>query len=113
MGTAAFVHGIVTEEGIALEDAKSRNDFSKGSIPKAIIRMAVPITLAELVNVLYNLVDRMYIGHMKGEGAMALTGLGICMPVIMLVTAFSRLCGEGGAPFCSIERGREIGRAHV
>lgn len=85
---------------------EKQNDFSQGSIPKAILGMAGPITVAQLVNILYNLVDRMYIGHLPGTGAMALSGLGICMPVIMLVSAFSRLCGDGGAPFCSIERGR-------
>ena len=83
-----------------------QNDFSKGSVGAAVFRMAVPITLAQLVNVAYNLVDRMYIGRIPGAGALALTGLGLCLPVISLVTAFSRLCGAGGAPLCSIERGR-------
>lgn len=85
---------------------EKKNDFSQGSIPKAILNMAGPITVAQLVNILYNIVDRMYIGHLPGTGAMALTGLGICMPIIALVSAFSRLCGDGGAPYCSIERGR-------
>ncbi len=92
------------------EDASSagdlQNDFSKGSVGRAIFRMAVPITLAQLVNVAYNLVDRMYIGRIPQAGALALTGLGLCLPVISLITAFSRLCGSGGAPLCSIERGR-------
>ena len=86
--------------------AEQKNDFSKGSVPGAILRMALPITAAQILNILYNLVDRMYIGHIPGSGAMALTGLGLCLPVISLVTAFSRLCGMGGAPLCSIERGR-------
>ena len=85
---------------------EQKNDFSKGSVPGAILRMALPITAAQILNILYNLVDRMYIGHIPGSGAMALTGLGLCLPVISLVTAFSRLCGMGGAPLCSIERGR-------
>lgn len=90
-----------------MEDVKKqKNDFSQGSIPKAILGMAGPITVAQLVNILYNIVDRMYIGHLPGAGADALTALGICMPIIVLVSAFARLFGEGGAPYCSIERGR-------
>lgn len=68
--------------------------------------MAVPITLAQLINILYNIVDRMYIGHIDGAGALALTGLGLCLPVISIVMAFSRLAGMGGSPLCSIERGK-------
>ena len=81
-------------------------DFSQGSIVKSILKMGIPITLAQLVNVAYNLVDRMYIGRIPAAGALALTGLGLCLPIISVVTAFSRLCGAGGAPLCSIERGR-------
>lgn len=86
--------------------AERRNDFSQGSVARAIMQLAVPITAAQLINILYNLVDRMYIGHIPGSGALALTGLGLCMPVISLVAAFTRLCSTGGAPLCSIERGR-------
>ena len=90
----------------------SQNDFSQGSVTGAIFRMAIPITLAQLVNVAYNLVDRMYIGRIPAAGALALTGLGLCLPVISIVTAFSRLCGAGGAPLVSIERGkRNLDRA--
>lgn len=64
------------------------------------------MTLAQLINILYNVVDRMYIGHIPGAGAMALTGLGLCLPVISIVSAFSRLSGMGGSPLFSIERGR-------
>ena len=83
----------------------AKNDFSKGSVPLAIMRMAVPITVAQLVNVAYNLVDRMFIGHLEGVGTDALTGLGICMPMIFIITAFANLCGMGGSPLCSIARG--------
>ncbi len=82
------------------------NDFSTGSVWKTIVRMAVPITLAQLINILYNIVDRMYIGHIDGAGALALTGLGLCLPLISIVMAFARLSGMGGGPLCSIERGR-------
>ena len=68
--------------------------------------MSIPITLAQLINILYNIVDRMYIGHIPGAGALALTGLGLCLPVISIVMAFARLSGMGGGPLCSIERGK-------
>jgi putative MATE family efflux protein len=84
----------------------ARNDFSKGSIVKNIISMAIPLTLAQLVNVLYNIVDRIYISMIPDIGFTALTGLGICLPAISIVAAFANLFGMGGAPLCSIERGR-------
>ncbi len=70
-----------------------------------VLRMGIPTCLAQIVNLLYNLVDRVYIGHIPGTGALALTGLGVCLPVISLVTAFTNLCGQGGAPLVSIARG--------
>ena len=82
-----------------------KNDFSKGPMWQVILKMAIPMMLAQLVNVLYNVVDRMYIGHIEGVGAMALTGLGLSMPVISLITAFANLCGNGGGPLCAIARG--------
>ena len=68
--------------------------------------MAVPMTLAQLVNLLYNVVDRIYIGQMPETGTAALTGLGITFPILTLISAFSNLFGMGGAPLCSIARGR-------
>lgn len=85
---------------------QGKNDFTKGSMSRTILGMAIPMTLAQLVSVLYNVVDRMYIGHIPGVGSMALTGLGLCMPVIAIITAFTSLVSKGGAPLCSIERGR-------
>ena len=82
-----------------------KNDFSKGPMWQVILKMSIPMMMAQLVNVLYNVVDRMYIGHIEGVGAMALTGLGLSMPVISLITAFANLCGSGGGPLCSIARG--------
>lgn len=84
-----------------------KNDFSKGSVVKNIMSMAVPMTVAQLVNVLYNIVDRIYIARMPGDAFMALTGIGICLPVISIVMSFANLFGMGGAPLCSIERGRK------
>ena len=83
-----------------------QNDFSKGSIVKNIINLAVPMTLAQLINVLYNVVDRIYIGRSPGAGSLPLTGVGLCLPILSMVTAFANLFGMGGAPLCSIERGR-------
>lgn len=83
----------------------SKNDFSKGSIISNILRLSVPMTLAQLVNVLYNIVDRIYIGRMGSEPSLQLTGLGVCLPVITIVTAFANLIGMGGAPLFSIKRG--------
>lgn len=86
--------------------ADVRNDFSKGSIPKAIMNLALPMTMAQLVNVLYSVVDRIYLGRIPDTGHLALTGLGITMPVITILNAFANLCGMGGAPLCSIHRGK-------
>ncbi len=85
---------------------KQKNDFSKGSISKTIFQLAVPMTLAQLINILYNIVDRMYIGRIPGAGSLALTGVGLTLPIITFVIAFANLYGMGGAPLCSIERGK-------
>jgi len=91
---------------MAQENVKNKNDFTKGPMWKAVVKMAVPLMLAQLVTTMYNVVDRMYIGHMDGAGSMALTGLGLAMPLIGLINAFSALFGSGGGPLCSIARGR-------
>ena len=82
-----------------------RNDFSQGSIPRNIMDLAVPMTAAQLVNVLYSVVDRIYLGHLPGSDSLALTGLGITMPIVSILMGFANLCGTGGAPLCSISRG--------
>ena len=86
--------------------AERQNDFSQGSIPRNIMSLAVPMTAAQLVNVLYSVVDRIYLGHLPGEDSLALTGLGVTMPVISILMGFANLCGTGGAPLCSMSRGR-------
>ena len=83
------------------------NDFSQGSVKRNILRLAGPMTLAQLINLLYNIIDRMYIGHLPENATLALTGLGLTFPILMLVTAFSNLFGMGGAPLFSIARGRQ------
>ncbi len=76
------------------------------SIPKLMLRMAVPSVVAQLVNLLYNIVDRIYIGHIDGVGATALTGVGLCLPLIMFMNAFAMLVSSGGAPRASIAMGQ-------
>ena len=86
---------------------KHNNDFL-GTEPLGPLlrRLALPTVAAQLINMLYNIVDRMYIGHIPNTGAMALTGLGVCMPIIMIVSAFAALISVGGAPRASISMGR-------
>ena len=89
-----------------MEQKQRKNDFSKGSIVGNIMKLALPMTLAQLINVLYNIVDRIYIGMIPENATLSLTGLGLCLPIISIVIAFANLFGMGGAPLCSIERGR-------
>ena len=84
---------------------KDKNDFSQGSVVKNIMSLAVPMTLAQLINVLYNIVDRIYIGRIPQDSTLSLTGIGLSLPIITMVIAFANLFGMGGAPLCSIERG--------
>ena len=86
--------------------AEQKNDFSKGSVVGNILKLSLPMTLAQLINVMYNIVDRIYIGMIPENATLALTGLGLCLPIISIVTAFANLFGMGGAPLCSIERGK-------
>jgi putative MATE family efflux protein len=70
------------------------------------MEVALPMTVAQVLNLMYSIVDRIYIGRIPGASAMALTGVGLCLPVITFIAAFSRLFGSGGAPLCSMARGR-------
>lgn len=85
---------------------KVENNFAIGSVSKHIINLAVPMIVAQLINVLYNVVDRIYIGRIPGEATLAMGGLGLCLPLISIINAFANLFGMGGAPLCSIARGR-------
>lgn len=76
-------------------------------VGKLLLKLSVPTVVAQLINMLYNIVDRIYIGHMPGDGSLALTGVGVCMPIIMLVSAFAALVGAGGAPRASIAMGQK------
>ena len=84
-----------------------KNDLANDKIGVLLFRLALPSITAQLVNMLYNIVDRMYIGHIEGIGATALTGVGVTFPIIMIISAFSALIGMGGAPRVSICMGRK------
>lgn len=86
--------------------ATQNRDMGSGSIPKLLAQLALPAVVAQVVNLLYNIVDRIYIGHMPEVGASALTGVGLFTPILMLITAFAMLCGSGGAPRAAIAMGR-------
>lgn len=89
-----------------MQASEARNDFSRGSVVGNVLSLAVPMTLAQLINVLYNIVDRIYIGRIPEHATLSLTGLGLCLPIISIVIAFANLYGTGGSSLCSIERGR-------
>ena len=88
-----------------MRKAKRENDLGRDPIGRLLLRLAVPTVTAQLVNALYNIVDRMYIGHIEGVGDLALTGLGVCFPVIMFVSALSALVGMGGGSRAVVRMG--------
>lgn len=87
---------------------QSKDNAFLGTEPvgRLLLRLSVPTVAAQLINMLYNIVDRIYIGHMPGSGNLALTGVGVCMPIILFVSAFAALIGAGGAPRASIFMGQ-------
>lgn len=88
-------------------NATAEKDLGSGSIGKLLFQLALPAIIAQIINVLYNMVDRMYIGHIPDIGATALTGMGITMPVITAISAFAALVSMGGAPLASIKMGQK------
>lgn len=83
------------------------NDFlGTEPVGKLLLKLALPTVAAQLINMLYNIVDRIYIGHIPKVGSLALTGVGVCMPIIMIVSAFAALVSTGGAPRASIAMGK-------
>lgn len=90
------------------QNASAEGNAFLGAEPvgRLLARLAVPTVAAQMINMLYNIVDRIYIGHIPDEGALALTGLGVCLPLIMIVSAFAALVSSGGAPRASIFMGR-------
>ena len=89
-----------------MRQSTDKSDFTQGSIPQNIVRMAVPMTAALLINALYSIVDRIYLGHIPGAGSYALTGIGLAFPIITIITAFQNLFGNGGAPLFAMARGK-------
>ena len=83
------------------------NLMATGSIPSLLAKLAIPAVVAQIINLLYNIVDRIYIGHIPEIGADALTGVGLFMPILMLINAFAMLCGAGGAPRAAIALGQK------
>ena len=83
----------------------SQNDFSRGKIWRIILRQAIPLTVAQAVQVLYNVVDRIYLGHLPGASGLALTGVGLIFPIVALITAFCSLFSTGGMPLSAMARG--------
>ena len=85
----------------------NKNFLATEPIGKLLLKLSIPTVIAQLINMLYNIVDRIYIGHIPGEGSLALTGVGVCMPIIMIVSAFAALVSSGGAPRASIYMGKQ------
>lgn len=95
----------MTERMFKMNDDKSF--LGTEPIGKLLMKLALPTVAAQIINMLYNIVDRIYIGHIPGDGALALTGVGVCMPIIMIVSAFAALVGNGGAPRATIYMGKK------
>ena len=85
----------------------NKNFLGTEPVGKLLLKLSIPTVIAQLINMLYNIVDRIYIGHIPVEGSMALTGVGVCMPIIMIVSAFAALVSSGGAPRASIYMGKQ------
>ena len=86
---------------------QDNNFLAEKPIGRLLLQLALPTVAAQIINMLYNIVDRIYIGHIPEVGTLALTGVGVCMPLIMLVSAFAALVGNGGAPRASIFMGQK------
>ncbi len=84
----------------------ANQDMGSGSIPKLMMNLAIPAVVAQLINMLYNIVDRIYIGHIPRAGASALTGVGLFLPILMMINAFAMMAGSGGAPRAAIAMGK-------
>ncbi|MBQ6834935.1 MAG: MATE family efflux transporter [Lachnospiraceae bacterium] len=89
------------------QTSASTRDLGSGSIPKLLAQLAIPAVVAQIINLLYNIVDRIYIGHIPEVGASALTGVGLFVPMLMLINAFAMLAGAGGAPRAAIAMGKK------
>ena len=86
--------------------ANAKQDMGTGSVKKLMLQLAIPAVVAQIINLLYNIVDRIYIGHIPEIGGTALTGVGLFAPILMLITAFAMMAGSGGAPRAAIAMGQ-------
>jgi len=86
--------------------SSDKTDLGSGNVKSLLLKLAIPAVVAQVINLLYNIVDRIYIGHIPEIGTSALTGVGLCMPILMLVNAFASLAGAGGAPRAAIAMGQ-------
>ena len=91
---------------MTLKQQTKQNNFGEGPVWKCIISQAIPLTVAQLVALLYNVVDRIYLGHLGDGDSMALTGVGLTFPIITLIMAFTALFGNGGVPLFAMARGK-------
>ena len=85
---------------------RKNSELGTAPIGPLLFKLAVPTVVAQIINMLYNVVDRIYLGHIPGEGSLALTGVRVCLPIILVVSAFAALVASGGAPRASIAMGR-------
>ena len=85
----------------------AKQDMGSGNVKKLFLKLAIPAVLGQFVNLFYNIVDRIYIGHIPEVGAAALTGVGLFAPILMLITAFAMMMGSGGAPLAAISMGKQ------
>lgn len=90
-----------------MKENTQTNEMATGSIPKLFLKLAIPAVVAQIVNLLYNIVDRIYIGHIPEVGASALTGVGLFSAILMFINAFAMMAGAGGAPLASIALGKQ------
>ena len=106
IATTALPEHLTRQKGFQIYMMQTKTqDMGSGSIPKLLAQLAIPAVVAQIVNLLYNIVDRIYIGHMADVGAHALTGVGLFTPILMLINAFAMLAGAGGAPRAAISMG--------
>lgn len=89
-----------------MNSEQKNQELATSSVGKLFIKLSIPAVIAQIVNLLYNIIDRIYIGHIPDVGPKALTGVGVTLPIIMIITAFSSLCGMGGAPKAAIAMGK-------
>ena len=85
---------------------KDKSFLGTQPVGKLLFKLSLPTVIAQIVNMLYNIVDRIYIGHMPVDGSLALTGVGVCLPIIMIISAFAAFVSAGGAPRASISMGK-------